>query len=277
MSAELQSKLKELQAQGDNLDIDDAITFFADIRTYLEKGLIRTAEKVNGEWKVNHWVKEAIIFGFKVGTLEEVKHQPWSYFDKSTLPLHPLDVENKVRLVPGGSSIRSGSCVSAGTIVMPPSYINIGAFIDTGCMIDSHALVGSCAQMGKNVHLSAASQIGGVLEPIGALPVIIEDNVFIGGNCGIYEGTIVKQRAVIGTGVILNASTPVFDNTTGEFIRKQTDIPLTIPEGAVVIAGTRPISSGKGADAGIQIYCPIIIKYRDDKTDNAITLEEALR
>ena len=277
MSAELQSKLKELQAQGDNLDIDDAITFFADIRTYLEKGLIRTAEKVNGEWKVNHWVKEAIIFGFKVGTLEEVKHQPWSYFDKSTLPLHPLDVENKVRLVPGGSSIRSGSCVSAGTIVMPPSYINIGAFIDTGCMIDSHALVGSCAQMGKNVHLSAASQIGGGLEPIGALPVIIEDNVFIGGNCGIYEGTIVKQRAVIGTGVILNASTPVFDNTTGEFIRKQTDIPLTIPEGAVVIAGTRPISSGKGADAGIQIYCPIIIKYRDDKTDNAITLEEALR
>jgi 2,3,4,5-tetrahydropyridine-2-carboxylate N-succinyltransferase len=277
MSADLQNKLKELQAQGDNFDLDDAVTFFADIRTYLEKGLIRTAEKVNGEWKVNHWVKEAIIFGFKAGTLEEVKHQPWSYFDKSTLPLNPLNVENKVRLVPGGSSIRSGSCVSAGTIIMPPSYINIGAFIDTGCMIDSHALVGSCAQIGKNVHLSAASQIGGVLEPIGAMPVIIEDNVFIGGNCGIYEGTIVKQRAVIGTGVILNASTPVFDNTTGEFIRKQEDKPLTIPEGAVVIAGTRPISSGKGAEAGIQIYCPVIIKYRDDKTDKAITLEEVLR
>ena len=277
MSAELKTKLEELQAQGDNLDIDEAVTFFADIRTYLEKGLIRTAEKVNGEWKVNHWVKEAIMMGFKAGILEEVGHTPWSYFDKSTLPLHPLTVENKVRLVPGGSSIRSGSCVSAGTIIMPPSYINIGAFVDTGCMIDSHALVGSCAQIGKNVHLSAASQIGGVLEPIGALPVIVEDNVFIGGNCGIYEGTIIKTGAVIGTGVILNASTPVFDNTTGEFIKKTDNAPLTIPKGAVVIAGTRPISSGKGVEAGIQIYCPVIIKYRDDKTDKAVTLEEVLR
>jgi len=277
MSQELQIKLKEFQAQGDNYDLDDAITFFADIRTYLEKGLIRTAEKVNGEWQVNNWVKEAILFGFKVGTLEEVKHQPWSYFDKSTLPLHPFDVDNKVRLVPGGSSIRSGSCVCAGTIIMPPSYINIGAFIDTGCMIDSHALVGSCAQIGKNVHLSAASQIGGVLEPIGAMPVIIEDNVFIGGNCGIFEGAIVKQRAVIGTGVILNASTPVYDNTTGEFIRKEEGKQLTIPEGAVVIAGSRPISSGKGSEAGVHIYCPVIIKYRDDRTDTAVTLEEVLR
>ena len=277
MIDDLKRKLKEFQQAEKISNIDDAIDFFVEIRICLEKGLIRAAEKINGEWKVNLWVKEAIMFGFKIGVLHEVKGCAWNYFDKNTLPLHPLNVDNKVRLVPGGSSVRGGSCVSAGTIIMPPSYINIGAFIDEGCMIDSHALVGSCAQVGKNVHLSAASQLGGVLEPIGAMPVIIEDNVFIGGNCGIYEGTIVKQNAVIGTGVILNASTPVFDNSTGEFLRKTNEQPLMIPEGAVVIAGSRPITKGKGAEQGIQLYCPVIIKYRDDKTDKAITLEEVLR
>ncbi|MFZ4591351.1 MAG: 2,3,4,5-tetrahydropyridine-2,6-dicarboxylate N-succinyltransferase, partial [Ignavibacteria bacterium] len=202
---------------------------------------------------------------------------PWNYFDKSTLPVQDIKIEKKVRIVPGGSSVRGGSFVAQGTIIMPPSYINIGAYVDEGCMIDSHALVGSCAQLGKNVHLSAASQIGGVLEPIGAMPVIIEDNVFIGGNCGIYEGAIVRQNAVIGTGVIINAATPVFDNTTGNFIKKEAGKSLEIPENAVVIAGSRPMTSGYGKDAGIHVYCPVIIKYRDDKTGKSITLEDLLR
>lgn len=276
MPTTLEARLREFQAQKE-INYGDAVDFFVEVRTYLEKGLIRAAEKVNGEWKVNTWVKEAIMLGFKVGILQDIKGGLYDYFDKSTLPVHPLTIESNVRLVPGGSAIRGGACVSSGTIIMPPSYINIGAFIDEGCMIDSHALVGSCAQVGKNVHLSAASQLGGVLEPVGALPVIIEDNVFIGGNCGIYEGTIVKQYAVIGTGAILNASTPVFDNTTGEFLKKEADKPLTIPERAVVIAGSRPIKQGFGAEHGIHVYCPVIIKYRDDKTNIAVTLEEALR
>jgi 2,3,4,5-tetrahydropyridine-2,6-dicarboxylate N-succinyltransferase len=251
--------------------------FFTEFRTALERGEIRAAEKINGEWKVNIWVKEAIMLGFRIGVLTEMSSMTFPFFDKDTLPIQNISPENKIRIVPGGSSIRSGSHVAPGTIIMPPAYINIGAYVDEGCMIDSHTLVGSCAQVGKNVHLSAASQIGGVLEPIGALPVIIEDDVFIGGNCGIYEGAVVKTRAVIGTGVILNASTPVFDNVNGDFIRKSADKQLTIPEGAVVVAGSRQISSGKGVEKGIHLYCPVIIKYRDTKTDTSITLEELLR
>lgn len=264
-------------SSNENFSYEEGITFFAEMRVALESGKIRTAEKINGEWVVNNWVKQSILYGFKIGVLETVESSPWNYFDKSTLPVQNISLKNKVRLVPGGSSIRGGSYVAKGTIIMPPSYINIGAYVDEGCMIDSHALVGSCAQIGKNVHLSAASQIGGVLEPIGAMPVIIEDNVFIGGNCGIYEGAIVRQNAVIGTGVILNASTPVFDNTTGDYIRKEAGKSLIIPENAVVVSGSRPISSGFGKDAGIHLYCPIIIKYRDDKTGKSITLEELLR
>lgn len=255
----------------------EALSLFYETKKGLEEGTIRTAERVNGEWRVNKWVKEAILFGFRHGILEKVQGAGWDYFDKNTIPVQEITLDKKVRLVPGGSSIRSGSYVAEGTIVMPPSYINIGSYVDTGTMIDSHALVGSCAQVGKNVHLSAASQIGGVLEPIGAMPVIIEDNVFIGGNCGIYEGTMVKQGAVIGTGVILNAATPVFDNTTGKYIRKDGDKPLTIPENAVVITGTRPISGGHGKEQGIHIYCAVIIKYRDDKTGKSVTLEDVLR
>lgn len=256
---------------------EEAVSYFADFRRALEKGEIRAAEKSGSEWKVNLWVKKSIMLGFKTGILKEMHSGKFPYFDKDTLPLQEFTTESKVRIVPGGTSIRGGSYVAEGTILMPPAYVNIGAYVDKGCMIDSHALVGSCAQVGKNVHLSAASQIGGVLEPIGALPVIIEDNVFIGGNCGIYEGTIVQGNAVIGTGVILNASTPVFDNTTGEFIRKTTDRPLIIPENAVVVAGSRPISSGKGTENGIHLYCPVIIKYRDTKTNSSVTLEDLLR
>lgn len=261
----------------ENLSNDEGFSFFSEIREALESGEIRTAEKVNGDWVVNNWVKQAILFGFKIGVLQEVVSQPWNYFDKSTLPVQNISLDNKVRIVPGGSSVRGGSYVASGTIIMPPSYINIGAYVDEGCMIDSHALVGSCAQIGKNVHLSAASQIGGVLEPIGAMPVIIEDNVFIGGNCGIYEGAIVRQNAVIGTGVIINASTPVFDSTTGNFIKKEVGKSLEIPENAVVIAGSRPMSGGFGKEAGVHVYCPVIIKYRDDKTGKSITLEDLLR
>jgi len=267
----------ETAAAGEGISNEEGISLFSELRLALEAGEIRTAEKVNGQWIVNNWVKQAILFGFKLGVLQEISSRPWNYFDKSTLPVQDIRLENMVRIVPGGSSVRGGSFVAKGTIIMPPSYINIGAYVDEGCMIDSHALVGSCAQLGKNVHLSAASQIGGVLEPVGAMPVIIEDNVFIGGNCGIYEGAIVKQNAVIGTGVIINASTPVFDNTTGNFIKKEKDKSLVIPENAVVIAGSRPISSGYGKDSGIHVYCPVIIKYRDDKTGKSITLEDLLR
>ncbi|TRZ64604.1 2,3,4,5-tetrahydropyridine-2,6-dicarboxylate N-succinyltransferase [bacterium] len=270
----LEKKLKEIQFSADR---EKVLEFFSEFRSALERGEVRAAVKEDGDWKVNIWVKESIMLGFKFGILSEFQSGAVTYFDKDTLPLHHLTLGSNVRLVPGGSSIRGGSFVSEGTILMPPAYINIGAYIDSGCMIDSHALVGSCAQVGRNVHLSAASQIGGVLEPVGALPTIIEDDVFIGGNCGIYEGTIIKTKAVIGTGVILNASTPVFDNVSGEFIKKTKDKPLTIPKGAVVVAGSRQISNGKGVDKGIHLYCPVIIKYRDPKTDAAVTLEDLLR
>lgn len=276
MADNLEKRFKEVQKYAD-FNRQEARLLFDEIRASLENGLIRTAEKINSDWVVNTWVKEAIVTGFKLGNLEDVSIPGLKFFDKDTLPLHKTSINNKIRLVPGGSAIRGGAYVAEGTILMPPCYVNIGAYIDKGCMIDSHALIGSCAQIGKNVHISAASQVGGVLEPVGALPVIIEDNVFIGGNCGIYEGTIVKEKAVLGTGVILNSSTPVFDNTTAEFIRKSNDIPLIIPASAVVVAGSRPINSGNGKQENIHIYCPVIIKYRDEKTDSSTTLEELLR
>lgn len=256
---------------------EDVLTFYSEFLSALEDGSVKVVENTGGDWKVNTWVKEAILLGFKHGELSEINIGGWKFYDKDTLSYKKLSVNDKVRVVPGGSIIRSGSYVAAGTIIMPPSYINIGAYIDEGSMIDSHALVGSCARIGKNVHLSAASQIGGVLEPIGAIPVIIEDNVFIGGNCGIYEGVIVRKNAVIGTGVILNASTPVFDNVNGNFIRKEEGKTPEIPENAVVVAGSRPVSSGKGAVSNIHLYCPVIIKYRDDKTGKSISLEDLLR
>ncbi|MBR2609284.1 MAG: 2,3,4,5-tetrahydropyridine-2,6-dicarboxylate N-succinyltransferase [Bacteroidales bacterium] len=243
----------------------------------LEAGRIRVAEKICGQWKVNSWVKEVILSGFRLGKLVDMTQGQFSFFDKDTIPTRMFNEQSGVRIVPGGSSVRAGAYLAPSVIMMPPAYVNIGAYVDEGTMIDSHALVGSCAQVGKHVHLSAASQLGGVLEPVGALPVIIEDNVFIGGNCGIYEGTIVKENAVIGTGVIINASTAIFDSTTGEYIRANENGQMVVPAGAVVVAGSRPISKGPGAEQGIHLYCPVIVKYRDQKTAGSITLEDMLR
>ena len=246
---------------------------FSDFCDGLERGEIRVAKKVAGEWVVNVEVKERILDGFRVGELVQMG----DFVDKDTVPARKLTGECGVRRGPGGRSVRRGAFIGKGVVVMPPAYVNIGAYVDEGTMIDSHALVGSCAQVGKRVHLSAASQLGGVLEPVGALPVIIEDDVFIGGNCGIYEGTIVKTRAVIGTGVIINSSTSVYDATNGEWIRRNDAGQIVIPEGAVVVAGSRPVTHGPGASAGIQLYCPVIVKYRDEKTSGSIRLEDLLR
>lgn len=256
-----------------------ALRIYNEVIGALDNGLIRVAEKKDDAWHTNLWIKEVIMLGFKYGTLKKknggIANQP--FFDKSTIHQKKITSARAIRLVPGGSSIRFGSYVAPGTIVMPPAFINIGSYIDSGCLIDSHALVGSCAQIGKNVHLSAAAQIGGVLEPVGALPVIIEDNVFIGGNSGIYAGTIVSENAVIGSGVILTASTPLFDNVSGQFIIGGNGKPLIVPKNAVVVAGARPISKGQGAQLGMNVYCPIIIKYRDDKTSASVALENLLR
>lgn len=250
---------------------------FNELCRLLEKGEIRVAEKSDGQWKVNSWIKEAILDGFRTGKLKDVSAGEYSFFDKDTLPLHKFTLEDRVRIVPGGSSVRCGACLAPSVIMMPPAYVNIGAFVDEGTLIDSHALVGSCAQVGKNVHLSAAAQLGGVLEPAGALPVIIEDNAFIGGNCGIYEGTVVCEGAVLGSGVILTKGTAVFDATTGEFVPRTSDGRTVIPAGAVVVSGTRPMTKGPGKEAGISLYTPVIVKYRDGKTDASLELESLLR
>jgi 2,3,4,5-tetrahydropyridine-2,6-dicarboxylate N-succinyltransferase len=273
MPDKLQHKIEQFLALNNNEEAE-ARKLFKELISGLEIGTIRAAEPCATGWCVNKWVKAGILLGFKFGVLKQFAE---NFFDKDTLPLHQFTVADNVRIVTGGSSIRCGSYVAKGTIIMPPSYINIGAYIDTGSMVDSHALIGCCAQIGKNVHVSAASQIGGVLEPIGAMPVIIEDNVFIGGNCGVYEGVIVQSDAVLGSGVILNSSTPVFDNTTGKFIKKTANTPLIIPKNAVVIPGSRPLNTDHGVKENIQIYCPVIIKYRDSKTDSATALEDILR
>ena len=250
--------------------------FFETIRA-LEKGEIRVAEKKDGVWKVNAWIKEAILEGFRMGKLTDMSKDEYSFFDKDTLPLRRFSTDDKVRIVPGGSSVRCGSYLAPSVIMMPPAYVNIGAYVDEGTMIDSHALVGSCAQVGRNVHISAASQLGGVLEPAGALPVIVEDNAFIGGNCGIYEGTVIGESAVIGSGVIITRGTSVFDATIGEFLPKSDTGQTVVPPGAVVVAGSRPVTKGPGKDAGIQIYTPVIVKYRDGRTDASVELESLLR
>lgn len=257
----------------ENIDLDR----FNSVMDDLENGRIRVAEKIDGKWIVNTWIKEVILAGFRLGNLADMSDGAFSFFDKNTFPARKFTAENGVRIVPGGSTVRTGTYLAPSVIVMPPSYVNVGAYVDSNTMIDSHALVGSCAQVGKHVHLSAASQLGGVLEPVGALPVIIEDNVFIGGNCGIYEGTIVKENAVIATGVIINSSTAIFDATSGEYIRANEYGQIVVPEGAVVVAGSRPVTKGPGASQGIHIYTPVIVKYRDAKTSASVILEDVLR
>jgi len=256
---------------------------FAELKEGLNSGTIRAAEPAASDgatgWRVNTWVKMGILIGFRIGVIENMSadHGRLPFFDKSTFPLKKLSVDSGVRVVPGGSSIRDGAFMAKGVTCMPPMYVNVGAFVDEGTMIDSHALVGSCAQVGKRVHLSAASQLGGVLEPVGALPVIIEDDVLIGGNCGVYEGTVVKRRAVLGSGTILNGSTPVYDLVRGEVLRREGDNPLVIPEGAVVVPGSRAVTNGKGKEWNLSLYTPVIVKYRDSKTDQSIRLEDFLR
>ena len=264
-------------------EIPEARTVFDCFKQLLNEGLVRAAEKSGGDWVVNSWVKEGILLGMRLGRLQESflpldgSGSGFAFIDKDTWPLKKITLANNVRIVPGGSAVRDGSYLAPSVVMMPPAYVNVGAYVDEGTMIDSHALVGSCAQVGKKVHLSAGVQVGGVLEPVGAMPVIIEDEVMVGGNCGIYEGTIVRERAVIGTGVILNGSTPVYDLARNTVYRKTAEAPLVIPAGAVVVAGSRKIKGDFAAEHGLSIYTPVIIKYRDERTDSATALEEALR
>src|SRR5271165_957058 len=256
----------------------DARQIFMDFRDELTQGRIRAAEKVDGQWVVNIWVKQGILLGFRLGELSKMGEDvSLSFVDKDTYPARRFTVRDRVRIVPGGSSVRTGSYVAPTVICMPPMFINVGAYVDEGTMVDSHALVGSCAQIGKRVHLSAAAQIGGVLEPINASPVIVEDDVLIGGNCGVYEGTQVGARAVLGAGVILTRSTPLFDTVKGEIYRASESEPLRVPEGAVVVPGSRAITKGKAAEWGLSLYTPVIVKYRDERTDRGVELEDILR
>lgn len=250
---------------------------FNEVLAALETGELRVAEKTGGEWKVNAWVKEVILAGFRLGKITDMSAGQFPFFDKDTFPVRGFRQEDGVRIVPGGTSIRRGAYLAPGAIVMPPSYINVGAYVGEGTMVDSHVTIGSCAQVGCHIHISAATQIGGVLEPAGAMPTIIEDGAFVGGNCGIYEGTIVREQAVIASGVIITASTALYDATTGEFVPRNADGRVVVPRGAVVVSGSRPVSKGPGAGSGVSLYCPVIVKYRDDKTSGSVSLEELLR
>jgi 2,3,4,5-tetrahydropyridine-2-carboxylate N-succinyltransferase len=261
---------------------DEERRLFQEFKDALNSGKIRAAEPDSATptgWRVNAWVKRGILLGFRMGSVVDMSVDPirQPFFDKSTYPLKAFNAKAGVRIVPGGSSIRDGSYVGRGVVCMPPMYVNVGAYVDDGSLVDSHALIGSCAQIGRNCHISAGTQIGGVLEPVGALPVIIEDDVMIGGNCGVYEGTVVKRQAVIGTGTILNRSTPVYDTVTGVIHAASNDRPLMIPEGAVVVAGSRPIQQGHGRDWQLSLYTPVIVKYRDAGTHSRVQPEGLLR
>jgi 2,3,4,5-tetrahydropyridine-2,6-dicarboxylate N-succinyltransferase len=276
----LKSAIERLSALETIANPDEARPIFFDFRAALTRGDIRAAEKVDGRWIVNAWVKQGILVGFRLGELQQMSDGAvLSFIDKDTFPARRLTLADRVRLVPGGSSIREGAYVAPSVVCMPPMFINVGAYVDESTMIDSHALVGSCAQVGKRVHLSAAAQIGGVLEPINAAPVIIEDDVLVGGNCGVYEGTLVHSRAVLGAGTILTRSTPLYDLVHGKIYRASTDQPLEVPENAVVVPGSRAVSKGKGKsdEWNLSLYTPVIVKYRDEKTERGIELEEWLR
>ncbi len=282
---ELQTTIERLFKAGAEAQSDPtAMTAFLALRQALEKGDVRSASPDAGSptgWRVNAWVKQGILLGFRLGALEEMPGGGLSFVDKHTYPVRHFGVSDGVRVVPGGSSVRSGAYLANGVVCMPPMYVNVGAYVDEGTMVDSHALVGSCAQIGKRVHLSAAAQIGGVLEPINASPVVIEDDVLVGGNCGVYEGTIVRKGAVLAAGTILTRGTPVFNLVSGEVLRATDDLPLIVPGNAVVVPGSRAVSKGKGhpnSDAwGLSLSAAVIVKYRDDKTSLSTTLEDLLR
>ena len=285
--ASLRSTLEHWFAQGSAaVGENAAIAAFQQLRESLEAGTLRAAEPDAAQptgWRVNAWVKRGILLGFRLGALAQMNGgeaggpSALSFVDKATYPARRFTPEAGVRVVPGGSSVRSGAFLARGVVMMPPAYVNVGAFVDEGTMIDSHALVGSCAQIGKRVHLSAAAQIGGVLEPVNASPVIIEDDVLVGGNTGVYEGTIVRSKAVLAAGTILTRGTPVYDLPNDRVLRATSEMPLIIPAGAVVVPGSRAVTGGPGKELGLSIYTPIIVKYRDDKTELSATLEDLLR
>jgi 2,3,4,5-tetrahydropyridine-2-carboxylate N-succinyltransferase len=272
----LKSSIERLAALGEVERNPEARQTFFEFRSQLTQGKIRAAEKFDGRWTVNVWVKQGILLGFRLGELADMS-AGLSFVDKDTFPVRRFTVADRVRVVPGGSSVREGAFVAPSVICMPPMFINVGAYVDEGTMVDSHALVGSCAQVGKRVHLSAAAQIGGVLEPINAAPVIIEDDVLVGGNCGVYEGTLVRARAVLGAGTILTRSTPLYDLVRGQVYRATAEAPLEVPEDAVVVPGSRAVKKGTAGEWNLSLYTPVIVKYRDEKTDRGIELEEWLR
>jgi 2,3,4,5-tetrahydropyridine-2-carboxylate N-succinyltransferase len=270
----LQNRIEDACAP--SADPAEALAAFLALRDALTRGEVRAAEPDASAplgWRVNAWVKQGILLGFRIGHIE----QAGPYVDKNTFPARTFTPADGVRIVAGGSSVREGAYVAPGVICVPPMYINAGAYVDEGALVDSHALVGSCAQVGKRVHLSAAAQLGGVLEPIGAAPVIVEDDALIGGNCGVYEGTLVRRGAVLGAGTVLTRATPLYDVVRGEVLRASGDSPLVVPENAVVVPGARAIKHGRASEWGLSLYAPVIVKYRDDKTDLSAALENLLR
>jgi len=279
---ELAEEITTLFEQGASAPKQQARDAFARLRAELSAGRVRAAEPDPSSptgWRVNAWVKQGILLGLRWGDIIDVGvgKGRWPFLDKDTLPLKRLDPSTQVRVIPGGSSIRDGAYLGTGVICAPPMYINVGAYVGDYSFVDSHALVGSCAQIGSHVHLSAAAQIGGVLEPVGAMPVIVEDGALIGGNCGVYEGAIIKRRAVLGSGTIVTGSTPIYDLPNGVIITPAPGQPLVVPEGAVVVPGARRVTSGKGAEWGLSLTTPVIVKYRDEKTDARTELESWIR
>lgn len=275
----LREQIEALAAREDDVFSYEDRAVFDALKRALNCGEVRAAEKSgDGKWIVNSWVKQGILVGFRMGAIIDMSvGESFKFFDKDTYPGRPTQIEENVRIVPGGSTIRDGAYIAPGVVCMPPMFVNAGAYVDEGTMIDSHALVGSCAQIGKRVHISAAAQIGGVLEPVGAVPVIIEDDVLVGGNCGVYEGAIVRERAVLASGTILTGSTPVYDLVRGEVYQRTADMPLEIPVGAVVVPGARAVTTERGREWGLSLYAAVIVKYRDEKTDTAVRLEDYLR
>ncbi|HUX65998.1 MAG TPA: 2,3,4,5-tetrahydropyridine-2,6-dicarboxylate N-succinyltransferase [Terriglobales bacterium] len=277
--ADLAATLARLYALADLAPVRaDALAAFAELKRLLNCGQARAARRTPAGWVAEAWVKQGILLGFRLGALaEHPSPPPFSFFDKDTLPTRRFALTDQVRLVPGGTTVRDGAYLAPGVICMPPAFVNIGAYVDSGTMIDSHALVGSCAQVGARVHLSAAAQIGGVLEPINAAPVVIEDEVLVGGNCGVYEGTQVGAGAVLAAGVVLTRSTPLYDLPRGLIHHASPDQPLRVPEGAVVVPGARAVTRGSGPAWGLSLSTPVIVKYRDGKTAAAVELEDWLR
>jgi 2,3,4,5-tetrahydropyridine-2-carboxylate N-succinyltransferase len=275
----LREEIEALSARADGQFGPDDRALFDQFKIALNRGEVRAAERdAEGSWRVNSWVKQGILLGFRMGQLVDMSASSvLRFFDKETYRTRPTTLNENIRIVPGGSSIRDGAYIASGVVCMPPMYVNVGAYVDEGTMIDSHALVGSCAQIGKRVHLSAAAQIGGVLEPVGAVPVIIEDDVLVGGGCGVYEGTIVRERAVLAAGTILTGSTPVYDLAREKIYQRTAEAPLEIPAGAVVVPGARHVRSEAGLAWGLSLYAPVIVKYRDEKTDASVQLEDYLR